>query len=475
MKMTLGRRIASVNAGLIALTALVGAIGWWAVRSVEAVTVSLAGDSVPGVVQAARARGAVYEFRGNTWKHIATGSDSTRQSIDAANRSVATALDGAFAEYDKTISDEEDRALFTAARRAATEYLTAWEPVRTLSNEHKTAEAEAAAERDLLRRYNAAREKLNALVKRNEDMAGKMLAAAVAGASRARGIILLLNAIGATLGILAMLWLIRDTNKNIGQAVAQLLNGASQVAASARQVAATSQSLAQGSSEQAATLEQSSASSEEIGAMCRQNETRTSEAAQLVVKSEGRFDQAGKSIEQMTQTMSEIAASSQKVSTIIKVIDEIAFQTNILALNAAVEAARDGEAGMGFAVVADEVRNLAQRSAQEAKDTTGLIEEPLKHSQTGRDRVNQVSSAIEGIIRDSRKVKELVESVNAGSGEQTRGIEQVSTAIRQLQSVTQEMAASSEEGAAAAEELSSQSQEMRDTAARLEELVGANR
>lgn len=130
---------------------------------------------------------------------------------------------------------------------------------------------------------------------------------------------------------------------------------------------------------------------------------------------------------------------------------------------------------MGFAVVADEVRNLAQRSAQAAKDTTGLIEESLKHSQTGRDRVNQVSSAIEGIIRDSRKVKELVESVNAGSGEQTRGIEQVSTAIRQLQSVTQEMAASSEEGAAAAEELSSQSQEMRDTAARLEELVGANR
>lgn len=475
MKMTLGRRIASVNGGLIALTALVGAIGWWSVRSVELVTRLLATDSVPGVVAATKARGAIFEFRGNTWKHVGTRSDSLRQSVDAANAEAIARANAALSEYEKTITEDDDRALHASVRGKVREFIDSWEPVRKLSNDHKPEEAEAALERDLLPRYNAAREGLDALVQRNETVSRDLSATAVLSAGRARWAILLLNGIGAALGIFATLWLIRNTNSTIGQAVAQLLNGASQVAASARQVASTSQTLAQGSSEQAATLEETSASSEEIGAMCRQNESRTNDATQLVIKSEGRFDQAGKSIEQMTQTMGEIAASSQKVSTIIKVIDEIAFQTNILALNAAVEAARAGEAGMGFAVVADEVRNLAQRSAQAAKDTTALIEESLKHSQTGRDRVNQVSGAIEGIIRDSRKVKELVEAVNAGSGEQTRGIEQVATAIRQLQTVTQEMAASSEEGAAAAEQLSSQSQEMRDTASRLEELVGANR
>jgi len=475
MKMTLGKRIASVNGGLILLTGLVGAIGWWAVRSVQTATTSLAKDSLPGVVAAAKARGAMFEFRGNTWKHVGTRSDGVRLTVDASIQTVLARANSAFADYDKTINEEDDRALYVSTKRKFQEYVEGWEPIRKLSLDHKAEEAEAALERDLRPRYEAARAGLDALVERNETVSRDVSAASVAGAARARWAILLLNGIGASLGIFVTLWLIRDTNRNIGQAVAQLLNGASQVASSARQVASTSQALAQGSSEQAATLEESSASSEEIGAMCRQNETRTSEAAQLVVKSERRFDEAGKSIEQMTQTMAEIATSSQKVSTIIKVIDEIAFQTNILALNAAVEAARTGEAGMGFAVVADEVRNLAQRSAQAAKDTTALIEESLQHSQTGRDRVNQVSAAIDGIIGDSRKVKQLVESVNAGSGEQTRGIEQVATAIRQLQSVTQEMAASSEEGAAAAEQLSSQSQEMRDTAARLEGLVGAGR
>jgi methyl-accepting chemotaxis protein/methyl-accepting chemotaxis protein-1 (serine sensor receptor) len=170
--------------------------------------------------------------------------------------------------------------------------------------------------------------------------------------------------------------------------------------------------------------------------------------------------------------MKEIIDFSNKISKIIKVIDEIAFQTNILALNAAVEAARAGEAGMGFAVVAEEVRNLAQRSAQAAKDTAALIEESIEKSTVGSRNLNLVAEGIESITAGAMQVKTLVDEVNLGSQEQARGIEQVAKAITQMEQVTQKTAANAEESAAAAEELTAQSDALRGIVERLVELVG---
>jgi methyl-accepting chemotaxis protein/methyl-accepting chemotaxis protein-1 (serine sensor receptor) len=160
------------------------------------------------------------------------------------------------------------------------------------------------------------------------------------------------------------------------------------------------------------------------------------------------------------------------VAKIIKVIDEIAFQTNILALNAAVEAARAGEAGMGFAVVADEVRNLAQRCAQAAKDTAALIEESIVKSNDGKTKVDQVAVAIRAITEDSAKVKTLVDEVSLGSQEQTRGIEQVAKALTQMEQVTQQSAANAEESAAAAEELTAQASTLMEVVHQLSSMVG---
>jgi methyl-accepting chemotaxis protein len=173
----------------------------------------------------------------------------------------------------------------------------------------------------------------------------------------------------------------------------------------------------------------------------------------------------------MSTAMQTIKSSSDEVAKIIKTIDEIAFQTNILALNAAVEAARAGEAGMGFAVVADEVRNLAQRSAQAAKETAAKIEGAISSTTQGVGISSKVGEALDVIVNRVRQVDELVAEVASASKEQTAGITQINAAVGQMDKVTQSNAASAEECAAAAEELNAQAESMKSAVAELTKLV----
>jgi methyl-accepting chemotaxis protein len=283
--------------------------------------------------------------------------------------------------------------------------------------------------------------------------------------------------VGVVLGIelaigLVVVFVLRSINTTLRRAVSELSEGAGQVASAAGQISSSSQSLAQGASEQAASLEETSASSEEINSMARKNAENAQAANGLVTQSQQKFTETNHSLETMVVAMGDIKASSDKVAKIIKVIDEIAFQTNILALNAAVEAARAGEAGMGFAVVADEVRNLAQRCAQAAKDTAALIEESIVKSNDGKTKVDQVAVAIRAITEESAKVKTLVDEVSLGSQEQTRGIEQIAKALTQMEQVTQQSAANAEESAAAAEELTAQASTLLDVVGALNAMVG---
>jgi methyl-accepting chemotaxis protein/methyl-accepting chemotaxis protein-1 (serine sensor receptor) len=271
-----------------------------------------------------------------------------------------------------------------------------------------------------------------------------------------------------------IVWIVRQITVSLRRVIGELTEGAGQVASAAGQISSSSQSLAQGASEQAASLEETSASSEEINSMARKNAENSHSADGLVTQSQQKFAETNRSLETMVTAMCDIKASSDKVSKIIKVIDEIAFQTNILALNAAVEAARAGEAGMGFAVVADEVRNLAQRCAQAAKDTAELIEESIVKSNDGKTKVDEVAVAIRAITQESAKVKTLVEEVSLGSHEQTRGIEQVAKALTQMEQVTQQSAANAEESAAAAEELTAQASALMEVVRQLSVMVGSS-
>jgi len=289
--------------------------------------------------------------------------------------------------------------------------------------------------------------------------------------SHARWTCFALFALCTTVGAGA-LWAVRQITGTLRGFADELSAGAQHVSSAASQVAGLSQTLAQGSSEQAATLEETSASTEEISSMAQKNCENSRVVDGLMAETQRNFGTTNELLNQSVAAMTAIATQSGSIAKIIKVIDEIAFQTNILALNAAVEAARAGEAGMGFAVVADEVRNLAQRSAQAAQETAALIEDSVAKSTDGKVKVDGVATAIHGIIQDSAKVKTLVEEVNQGSQEQNRGIEQIAKAVGLMEQVTQRTAAEAEESASASEELNAQAENLMEIVGRLTGMVG---
>jgi len=283
---------------------------------------------------------------------------------------------------------------------------------------------------------------------------------------------LLMVLLGLALSIGVGAVVVIGVNRRLSAAVASLSDGSAQVVSASEQVAGSAQSLSQGATQQASSLEETSASMEEMASMTRRNAESTRQAATLVADVHQKVNGSQQSLQQMVQSMSAIQESSQKVSKIIRTIDEIAFQTNILALNAAVEAARAGEAGMGFAVVADEVRNLAQRSAQAAKDTAGLIEESIGKAQVGNQTVAQVAEAITGITASVNRVKGLVEEVSEASQQQTQGLDQVAQSLAQMERITQSTAATAEDSAAASQELSAQAATTMEVVSQLQALVG---
>ncbi|RUP23943.1 MAG: HAMP domain-containing protein [Curvibacter sp.] len=249
-----------------------------------------------------------------------------------------------------------------------------------------------------------------------------------------------------------------DMSSNLARVVMTVRQGSEGVATASAEIAEGNHDLSARTESQASALEQTAASMEELSANVKQNADNARQANQLAMGASTVAEQGGQVVAEVVGTMKGISESSKKIAEIINVIDGIAFQTNILALNAAVEAARAGEQGRGFAVVAGEVRNLAQRSAQAAKEIKQLILGSVERVEAGAHLVDRAGGTMEEVVASIRRVTDIMGEISAASSEQSGGVSQVGEAVTQMDQVTQQNAALVEQMAAAASSLRQQSQ-----------------
>jgi methyl-accepting chemotaxis protein len=270
---------------------------------------------------------------------------------------------------------------------------------------------------------------------------------------------MLATLITGALMITAAFFLTKIIVKPLISSIGQLDEAANQVSSASTEVATASQSLAEGASHQASSIEETSASLEELSSMTNRNSDNTKEMLKYGDQTFQLQKALHKALKTANDRIKHIGEISEKIATVTRKSDEIAFQINLLALNAAVEAARAGEAGAGFAVVAEEVRNLALRSAQAAKDTDVIIEETRKSIDEGVQLVDDALKVFYNMGEMGKKTFSLISEISEASKEQAQGIIQINQAVADMDKVTQQTAASAEESASAAEELNAQAEQ----------------
>jgi methyl-accepting chemotaxis protein len=279
-------------------------------------------------------------------------------------------------------------------------------------------------------------------------------------------------AVAAVVGVVLAVFITRSITGPLNRIIDSLNSGSDQTASAAGQVSSASQSLAEGASKQAAAIEETASSVEEMTAMTKRNAKSAGEARELAGSTNNSAAKGVDAMKRMSKAIDDIKQSSDSTAKIITTIDEIAFQTNLLALNAAVEAARAGEAGKGFAVVAEEVRNLAQRSAEAAKNTAEMIEDAVRNADNGVTIGKEVGDVLTEIGDAASQVNSLIDQIASASQEQAEGLEQVNLAVGQMDQITQSNAANAEESASASEELSGQAEELSRMVIELMSMVG---
>jgi methyl-accepting chemotaxis protein len=288
-------------------------------------------------------------------------------------------------------------------------------------------------------------------------------------------IIVVLLVVAVVMGVIVSIFIVRGIENTLKDIIGKLSHSTGNINASASQLSEASDNLASGSSRQAAAIEQTSATMTQTAAMVEQNAESTRIAAELAAEATAGAKEAGENITELISTMGELKESSDRVSRIIKTIDDIAFQTNLLAINATVEAARAGDAGRSFGVVAEAVRDLALQSADAAANTTEIIDKNLTLTNLSRNAAEKVLQLAERDSQNTSKLGKLIGDINAASEEQARGIKEITMAISQMETVTQENAAVAEETSAAGHSMTDELVNLEDAVHLAESLVAVKR
>jgi methyl-accepting chemotaxis protein len=471
-KWTIGQRVMAVSVCLIALVFCAGFVGMLGMSRIKAAADGVSSTYIANLDRFSQIEHLTFELRGHVFLAALSheAPDLRNQTLNRADQ-IQGEIDRLFAELNRPDSiTSGERAIFNDFRDKQRAYVVIINKFRELESTGKLDEAKALVAQHCLPGRIALQQAYAKEAEYNRRGLVTCLERITALSSWFSAVACAVFLIALIAGVAATVLTVRSITAALRASTDRIRASAEEVNSAASQVAAASESVAQGASQQAASLEETSASGQEITAMTQRTAESSQAAAKLMAEAGVLVSSANTKVAHLVTSMGEISNSSERIAKIIKVIDEIAFQTNILALNAAVEAARAGEAGLGFAVVADEVRNLAQRCAQAAKDTTALIEESVQNARTGSNHIVEVAAAMRDITESASKVKLLVDEIEHGGAEQARGIEQISRALVQIESTTQQTAAGAEESASASQQLRSQVESMRSIVLALESL-----
>lgn len=467
-KLTVGQRIVAGFATLVVIFAALGMFALSQLQTISRLATVTTADCLQGIESVGRIESAVHENNILLVKYLMTKNEDLRAGFQGQIETNLQQIAGHAGDYQKTQHTPAGQQSFTAFDSERQNYASALVQVLKLTADGNTQGAMELKQSQVDKFLKVVqvegeenKKSGDAAVNQVQHTASTTRISIIVGF-----VAMLIVAVGVSFAI------VLGTSRVLKDIASHLGEGADQITNAAGQVSSASQSLAEGASQQAASLEETSSSLEEMASMTNRNAENTHKANELAKQTRDAAELGVRDMKEMSTAMEAIKSSSDDIAKIIKTIDEIAFQTNILALNAAVEAARAGEAGMGFAVVADEVRNLAQRSAQAAKETSAKIEGAISKTAQGVEISGKVAKSLGEIVTRARQVDELASQVAGASREQSQGISQLNTAVGQMDKVTQDNAASAAESASAAGQLKAQAENMKDAVNDLLRLVG---
>jgi hypothetical protein len=464
-------------ATFVVVVALSGSVGLFAVRQlgrVSATTANVAKRALPSVRALGNIGLATSRFRMATLQYVAASEAERGPASEIMDRALAD-IEREQKHYEPLIASASEKETYNAFMAAWADYMMAHAMAISLAAEGRSADARAAMAGDAQKQFDASVEKLHVLIESNRASAEAAQQSSDAIAGAARWWVWALTAGVLVVGC-ALAWLaLAGVNRLLTKVAVDIAGSATTLVAAAADASRASDALSRSAADQAASLDLASSTMADISTTTRTNARHAHDAASLVSDADRMIRGSNVALEAMVTSMASIEDASTRVTRIIKTIDEIAFQTNILALNAAVEAARAGAAGAGFAVVAEEVRNLAQRSAQAARDTATLIEESSGRARDGSARLQDVSASVAAFTRQMTGVQTLVQTIRTSSDQQLEGIEQVSRAVEGMTQTTQAAVASAEASAIAGERLGVQAEAARAQSSQLDALVRGRR